>query len=142
MECGHRFCGMCAPVAADCRGTMPSFALLALVLTQPGLCWPSLLPGQDRLLAPAQLAAGPQPQPLPPQPGWKQEVAHPSVGINLVTFCVTFLLIDSSSQSLWMAALPSTPGMPSMSFLVIWLISSLMSVSVCACMCVCVGLEV
>lgn len=124
----------------------PGFAVhtawdvLAIPAARPG-CWlmlSLLLAHSPRTFLPSRAA---------PQPGWPSPYGCrrgpiPGSGLTWWHSVVTFLLIDSSSQSLWMAALPSTPGMPSMSCVVVWLISSLMSVSVHACMCICVWLQV
>lgn len=98
---------------------------------------------QARLLAHAQLAAGPQPRALPSQqscspawlaqPVWMQEGAHPRVRINLVAFCGD-ISADWFLQKVPLDGSPAFHSWDAIHELCGGLVDLLPYVSVCACL--------
>lgn len=143
VECGHSF--LCDPMAANWGRIIPSFDLLAVLLTQPGMCWPSLLPGLAAgwssaccwLTAPALFPQQSCSPAWPAQPLWMQEVAHPRVRISLVTFWHSVWhfcwLIPPASLSGWQPCLPPLGCHPWASWWSGWSLPLCPSVYACVC---------
>lgn len=140
----------CTFLFNDCWVKIPSFISWLCCSYSPGSSCPVLLPEQ----AASSCSACCQPRaPRSSQkrcssawhsPAWLDAEVSPSqrqdltiAFVELPAFAVDWLF--QPTRVLWMAALPSTPRMPSMSFVMMWSVPSFMSVWGCGqCMYVCV----